>query len=67
MTTAPDTDVATEEAMLGAIRAIPETIGNWRDNRDLLYQIVTGISAALVVTTLVGGKRPVRLPRCGRS
>ncbi|MEI3846586.1 MULTISPECIES: hypothetical protein [unclassified Microbacterium] len=44
--------------MLGAIKAIPETIKNWRDNRGLLYQLVTGISAALVLTALVGGKRP---------
>ena len=44
--------------MLGAIKAIPETIKNWRDNRDLLYQLVTGISATLVVTALVDGKRP---------
>ncbi|MFC0673841.1 hypothetical protein [Brachybacterium hainanense] len=48
----------TEEVMLGVIKAIPETIKNWRDNRDLLYQLVAGISAALVVTALVGGKRP---------
>lgn len=44
--------------MLGAIKAIPETIKNWRDNRDLLYQLVTGISAALVVIALASGKRP---------
>ena len=44
--------------MLGAIKAIPEMIKNWRDNRDLLYQLVTGVSAAIVVTALVGGKRP---------
>lgn len=44
--------------MLGAIRAIPETIKNWRENRVMLYQLVTGISAALVVTALAGGNRP---------
>lgn len=44
--------------MLGAIKAIPEMIKDWRDNRDVLYQFVTGISAALVVTALADGKRP---------
>lgn len=47
-----------EDDMLGAIKAIPETIKNWRDNRDLLYQLATGISAAIVIAALAGGKRP---------
>lgn len=44
--------------MLGAIKAIPETIKNWRDNRDLLYQLVTALSAALVVTAIASARRP---------
>lgn len=44
--------------MWGAIKAIPETIKNWRDNRDVLYQAVTGLSAVLVVAAGATGTRP---------
>ena len=44
--------------MLEAIRSIPGTIKNWQDNRDLLYQVVAGISAALVTVAVETGTRP---------
>lgn len=44
--------------MFGAIKALPEMIKNWLDHRDLLYQLVAGFSAALVVISVAAGIRP---------
>ena len=48
----------TEGTILEAIKSIPEIIKNWRDNRDLLYQVMAGISAALVTVAVETGTRP---------
>lgn len=44
--------------MLGAIRAISETVKDWRDHRDVLYRLVATVSAALVVSAMADGQKP---------
>lgn len=44
--------------MLGVIKELPETIKNWRENREQAYNVVASIAAALVVTAFLTGSRP---------
>ena len=44
--------------MFAAFQGFPDAIKKWRDNRDLLYQVVTALSAALVVAAVATGERP---------
>lgn len=45
--------------MLGAIKAVPETIKSWRENREQLYNAAGCIAAALVLISMATGSRPL--------
>ncbi len=45
--------------MFGVIKAVPEAIKTWTENREQLYNLTGCAAAALVVVSLMNGNRPL--------